>query len=107
MKAAKAAGLLPKESLREEKAVGSKAMKTMKAMKAKVQKATQAAAHPQKMQAMKLAMKTMKAMKAAAHPKKKAKYEVQCLDADMRHAIKVLVEHGRPGLQRTELCKLD
>ena len=107
MKAAKAAGLLPKELLRKEKAVGSKAMKTMKAMKAKVQKATQAAAHSQKMQAMKLAMKTMKAMKAAAHPKKKAKYEVQCLDADMRHAIKVLVEHGRPGLQRTELCKLD
>ena len=97
MKAAKPAGLLPKEPLREEKAVGSKA--------------TQAAAHPQKMKAMKLAMKlamkTMKAMKAAAHPKKKAKYEVQCLDADMRHAIKVLVEHGRPGLQRTELCKLD
>ena len=82
-------------------------MKTMKAMKAKVKKATKAAAHPQKMQAMKLAMKTMKAMKAAAHPKKKAKYEVQCLDAVMRHAIKVLVEHGRPGLQRTELCKLD
>ena len=107
MKAAKPAGLLPKEPLHAEKAVGSKAMKTMKAMKAKVQKATQAAAHPQKMQAMKLAMKTMKAMKAAAHLKKKAKYEVQCLDADMRHAIKVLVEHGRPGLQRTELCKLD
>ena len=93
MKAAKPAGLLPKEPLREEKAVGSKA--------------TQAAAHPQKMKAMKLAMKTMKAMKAAAHPKKTAKYEVQCLDADMRHAIKVLVEHGRPGLQRTELWKLD
>ena len=97
MKAAKPAGLLPKEPLRAEKAVGSKAMKAMKAMKA----------HPQKMQAMKLAMKTMKAMKAAAHPQKKAKYEVQCLHADMRHAIKVLVEHGRPGLQRTELWKLD